>query len=66
MHSKKTNKKNVRNVRNGTPRPTPEITNPAVFSPGVTVELEPDVSGGRKQNTKVKLPCFSYSCIVGL
>ena len=52
MQSKKTNKKNVRNKRNCTPRPTPERTTPAVFSPGVTVELVPGVSGGRRQNAE--------------
>lgn len=52
MHSKKTNNKNIINIRNGTPRPTPEITTPAVSSPVVTVELEPDVGGGGRENTK--------------
>ena len=58
MHSKKTNKKNVRNIRNGTPKPTPESTTPAVFSPGVTVELEPDVSGGKKAKYKSQTAVF--------
>ena len=40
-------------TRNGTPRPTLESTTPAVYNPGVTVELEPGVvSGGGREMRK--------------
>ena len=40
----------MNDIRNDTPRPTLEITTPAVRNPGVTVELVPDgVSGGRRE-----------------
>ena len=48
----------VTHTKNGKPRPTLEITTPAVYNPGVTVELEPGVRGGGRKNTatyKVKL-----------
>ena len=40
-------------ARSGTPRPTLESTTPAVYSPGVTVELKTGVvSGGGREIRK--------------
>ena len=49
-------------TRNGTPRPTLEITTPAVRNPGVTVELEPGGVGGGG-NQKVKLLGYSIAVL---
>ena len=48
------NMQNIMNdIRNDTPRPTLEITTPAVRNPGVTVELVPGgVSGSGGEETQ--------------
>ena len=49
MHNQQLNEPSI---RNGIPRPTLEITTPAVCNPGVTVELEAKVNGGRREEIK--------------
>ena len=51
-------------TRNGTPTPTLDITTAAVRNPGVTVELEPGVSGdGREIRKSNYLYCMQdYRC----
>ena len=50
--------------RNGTPIPRLDIITPAACDPEVTVELEPGVvSGGRRENKKVKLLVYSMAVL---
>ena len=58
-------------TRSGKPRPTTESTTPAIFNPGVTVELEPGgvsggvSGGGREIRKEVKLLGYDYSWCTG-